>query len=255
LLSLKLQCLGDLDNRHFQDKSYPSAFYELFNVLKALAQFIEGLPFSNFRQKQPFFGSNFSSLADNKVSSLRFLSSMYRNFANFLNILLVFVIFSATPCLAQDECQLSIKEIEPGVDEINMGNVSAKIESRNNIVKMKIPEAFETHSWTWASTEKGSARIDGVIERNGKQGVLSQLIAVKNGSNELNWAVFKSDNPFAKSNSGKAFFVIKGATYCVQTSLESWKTSVKSVFGQSFSENATVHAVSSTDAYAKLGLS
>ncbi|NMC62857.1 MAG: hypothetical protein GYA55_06770 [SAR324 cluster bacterium] len=180
---------------------------------------------------------------------------MYRNSTNFLNILLVFLLLGAVPCFAQDDCQLLIKEIEPGVNEINLGNVFAKIESRNNIVKMKIPEAFDTHSWTWASTEKGLARIEGVIERNGKQGILSQLIAVKNVANELNWAVFKSDSPFSKFNHGKAYIVINGSTYCVQTSLENWKISIQSVFGQSFHESATVHAVSSSDAYSKLGLS
>ena len=171
-----------------------------------------------------------------------------------LLLLIMVLVVVVNNALAAPDCRVDYHQVEPGISEMVLGNIAVKIESNNNIIKMKIGEAFDTHNWTWASVEKGAATIQGIIRKQGREGVAAELIGIRTGTGALNWALFHCSNPFSEQSSGTAYFVIKGSLYCVETVTSEWRESVEKVLGTSFAEQSAVKAVSPDDAYSKMGL-
>jgi len=172
-------------------------------------------------------------------------------FGELLIYLLVVLFPVAAGC--EENCGVRQTSSEPGTSELVLGGLGAKVESNSKWLKMKISGAFETIQWTWVSFDKGPAKITGIAAGKGKEGILGEAIAVlaKDG---LNWAVFKSDNPFAIPNYGRAYFIKDDTVSCTSTNLSEWNQTVDKVFGSTFAEQTTVKGVQAEHAYSELGL-
>lgn len=167
---------------------------------------------------------------------------------------LLFVLMATASANADTSCSPDIRNIERGTTEIVTGDVGSKIEGANAILKMKISGAFNTSEWSWVSFAKGPAQLTGWVRGKDTRGVIADTIAVKAGEGEANWAVFKSNDPFAIPNTGRAYFMINSKLTCVDTTLVEWNTKTVKVFGESFAERRSVEAAPAAEAYSAFGL-